>query len=593
MSETTNLKLFKHDNPSTNNNQFNVENALNKNWDKIDEFAGETKEQLDSLQQDKEVLENKVETLETDNETNKLDIVELQQESSDLEDYISNILPSGQASGEDITINDSAKYPCKIEVGGNSWQEAREGYNLLNVDKEFTVKRSSAVMDLALEPATYTIKFDDVETSDSNVTSYVCLFLLDDTEVAYLHITKAEKKKTFTLKSTTNKFRIWSADSDSESIGVTTTYKNLMLYAGNENKEYEEYGASPSTKYPSNLEAVGDSGSLKVTVSNKNMFNKNNFEEITGQFQSGYIAYNYNEKILYFKCKKNCSYAFQKKIGTLYKRFSVAETKEKPELNVALQNNTGNVDKDSLVYTTSAEAEYIVFWYYSTGSDLTKEEILDSIQIEEGNEPTYYITHEEQNVTFPFAEGQKLLKNGKLGDTEIIQNRKRIVCDGTENWTANATSSSTGGKFRWRLEVADIKQIDANTLADIQCTHYKAVKAGADGTYQGVEGIATQNENITIFDPNYATATAVEWKVYVAQQYANGTPITIEYELAEPETVAYTEAQKTAKAEIDKLKTYKGVTYITTDSKAILDVSYKKDLEILINNINNAIVEGS
>ena len=283
---------------------------------------------------------------------------------------------------------------------------------------------------------------------------------------------KAVKQITFTaeelvtLKNSENDIIMQLYENDTEKDYTTIGFKEVMLSSSN-TTNYEEYGASPSTSYPSDLEAVGDSGSVKISVEN--------------------------------------------------------------------QNET-----------------------------------------------------EEQNVTFPFAEGQKLLKNCKLGDTGIIQNRKRIVCDGTENWTANATSSSTGGKFRWRLEVADIKQVDANTLADIQCTHYKAVKAGADGTYQGVEGIATQNENITIFDPNYATATAVEWKAYVAQQYANGTPITIEYELAEPETVTYTEEQKVAKAEIDKLKTYKGVTHITTDSKAILDVSYKKDLEILINNLSNA-----
>ena len=38
----TNLKLFKHDNPSTNENQFDVTKALNNNWDKIDDFAETT-----------------------------------------------------------------------------------------------------------------------------------------------------------------------------------------------------------------------------------------------------------------------------------------------------------------------------------------------------------------------------------------------------------------------------------------------------------------------------------------------------------------------------------------------------------------------
>lgn len=40
MSETKYLKLFKHDSPPTNKNKFDVQKALNDNWDKSDEFAG-------------------------------------------------------------------------------------------------------------------------------------------------------------------------------------------------------------------------------------------------------------------------------------------------------------------------------------------------------------------------------------------------------------------------------------------------------------------------------------------------------------------------------------------------------------------------
>lgn len=41
MSQTTNLGLFKHDNPATNTNAFDVKGALNDNWDKIDEEVGD------------------------------------------------------------------------------------------------------------------------------------------------------------------------------------------------------------------------------------------------------------------------------------------------------------------------------------------------------------------------------------------------------------------------------------------------------------------------------------------------------------------------------------------------------------------------
>lgn len=46
MSTTTNLGLFKHDNPATNTNAFDVKSALNDNWDKIDENAGDVSQTL-------------------------------------------------------------------------------------------------------------------------------------------------------------------------------------------------------------------------------------------------------------------------------------------------------------------------------------------------------------------------------------------------------------------------------------------------------------------------------------------------------------------------------------------------------------------
>lgn len=51
MSTTTNLELFKHDNPSTNTNLFDVERALNENWDKIDEDIGRKIYYYDNVQE--------------------------------------------------------------------------------------------------------------------------------------------------------------------------------------------------------------------------------------------------------------------------------------------------------------------------------------------------------------------------------------------------------------------------------------------------------------------------------------------------------------------------------------------------------------
>ena len=44
MSETKNLKLFKHEEPlETNNNKFDIDKALNQNWDKVDEYVEKSK----------------------------------------------------------------------------------------------------------------------------------------------------------------------------------------------------------------------------------------------------------------------------------------------------------------------------------------------------------------------------------------------------------------------------------------------------------------------------------------------------------------------------------------------------------------------
>lgn len=76
MSETTRLGLFKHDNVETNTNQFDIDQSLNENWDKIDEFAEEVDENqetqnisinsntanIELLREENELLRNQIPT---------------------------------------------------------------------------------------------------------------------------------------------------------------------------------------------------------------------------------------------------------------------------------------------------------------------------------------------------------------------------------------------------------------------------------------------------------------------------------------------------------------------------------------------------
>ena len=52
MSETKNLKLFKHEEPlETNNNKFDIDKALNQNWDKVDEYVEKVNTEISNIQE--------------------------------------------------------------------------------------------------------------------------------------------------------------------------------------------------------------------------------------------------------------------------------------------------------------------------------------------------------------------------------------------------------------------------------------------------------------------------------------------------------------------------------------------------------------
>lgn len=139
MSETTNLKLFKHDNPSTNTNPFDVEQALNDNWNKIDTAVGDLQNNNDSNKKDIADLKKRVTEIENDLETVQTDITNIKEEQTTqnnnietngaaIETNAENIkknetdiqalqeenanlkaqIPTGKASGEEISLSDSA-----------------------------------------------------------------------------------------------------------------------------------------------------------------------------------------------------------------------------------------------------------------------------------------------------------------------------------------------------------------------------------------------------------------------------------------------------------------------------------------------------
>ena len=290
MSETTNLKLFKHDNPSTNENQFDVTEALNENWDKIDEFAEKANDTVIEIQDD-------VEELQGDNETNKDDIANLKTENEELKAENErlrqdmNALPSNTAEGEYITLTDSADSRFnKFKVLGKSTQKTRSGKNILYVaDKEETINNMGI---------TYSVKNGIITLNGTSTGSHYITFtnsLFNINEGDYTISTKVlsgsysgsvgkqvnidfSKKlfdggyidDTVTVEVQNQQENVYLA----LYVGSNAIFNNyqiiIQLEEGSVATEIEQYGVSPSPQFPSEIQNV--EGNINIITTNENLF---------------------------------------------------------------------------------------------------------------------------------------------------------------------------------------------------------------------------------------------------------------------------------------------------------------------------------
>ncbi len=83
-------------------------------------------------------------------------------------------------------------------------------------------------------------------------------------------------------------------------------------------------------------------------------------------------------------------------------------------------------------------------------------------------------------------------------------------------------------------------------------------------------------------------------KAFLSTQKQAGTPVVVEYKLAEEETEEYTEEQQEAYNKLKELTTYAGQTniYSTNSPSPIFTVTGIKDVNSLITQVNQLILEG-
>ena len=185
--------------------------------------------------------------------------------------------------------------------------------------------------------------------------------------------------------------------------------------------------------------------------------------------------------------------------------------------------------------------------------------IYDNLQVEIGETATPYKPYQEQKLTFPLSEGQKLYEGSYLADDGIHHKRKQIVLKGTESGY-DVYGANSGLKLSNSTLIKG-KTYNGDVVPEVLCNYLIKQKRTFIFTGAVDNSISINNNEIFFRLTNIAT-TVAELKTYLAEQYANGTPLIIEYELSEEEIVPYTTAQQEACNEMQDIYLYEGKNYI-------------------------------
>lgn len=233
------------------------------------------KEKTDEYFIGKGTLEKVIEGKELINKEYSDNIVEEQRlENERLRNDIKSIALPGEASGENIHIEDSSEARCEIEITGNHKQETREGYNQFKIIS--TQTQSAGVL---------ITKNDESSVSYNGTTTGIFTHMLVEYDGNGLEITKQMYLKAFgnltnavfsvkLIKNGETEPRYLRISPDlildagdvlqqiyvqqqNTGILVSGTLQVLLTDYENKDKSYEQYGASPSLDYPSPVKAVG------------------------------------------------------------------------------------------------------------------------------------------------------------------------------------------------------------------------------------------------------------------------------------------------------------------------------------------------
>lgn len=598
-------------------------NALAGELETINNEISETNQSIQDLEEN---VDRSIQNLQKNVNENTADLLATKQ-------FIENSMKTMEKEGTSIHVSDSADYPCKLEIEGKSEQlQTEQGKNLFDINNKNMTKTNCS--DVSIEEGSITITSTSVATlsrvvfpvkypiNEPITISFEATFLegLDLANNASVYFRKSNTSlgSTSLIKDTTKHtysttinnipeegYQLWLYVKSSSVEGIVKIkFENIQVEVGEESTVFEPFiSDSPSPNYPSKIENL--SGNLEIKATAKNILPRTFAEDLLKRLNISSTD-NYLVEIdgkNYFKYPAQLGYQTEKKyfIKDVFEEntqyiFKLAIMKKSSETdgayNISIRytdgsgkaqgnkfiNWTNMTEKEAKIISEEGKTIKEIGIAYSEGTTYINLDryILRKLEAGMDTNKIEYEPCKEQSVTFPFTEGQKLMKDGHLGKNGIVNKRKQIVLTGNENWSKRM---NTNNSFNFYINKQSILGIS---------THYLSFIAPNEiDTKNGIYLLNTLA--IIITDLRFTDAT--EFKNWLAEQYGNGTPVVIEYELAEEETTPYTEEQATAKKQIDALKTYRTVTNVSNSQNTNMVLTYKKDLQTQFQELETMLLE--
>lgn len=338
-------------------------------------------------------------------------------------------------------------------------------------------------------------------------------------------------------------------------------FKPMVTYDLTKNyNDFEQYGASPSPDYPSEINNV--KGNIQIINTGKNLFDKTTATLNRGVSVNTGQLYKDNTQFAtdFIKIKPNTTYVVNS--------FSSSSNRIYGAVYDSSNTYLEGISTRAGVYsfsTSNSNAKYIRL----TGLQVN----IDTYQLEDNSTSTEYEPYQSQTLNIDL-QGNELCSIGDTkdildisvtGDTEINKKIGKVVLDGSENWRIGTAPNQTNTTYFSCDSYDNIISAKTNKIMSDYFLYNN------DLWLRDVEGIYFDivNSNlIRIRISKDIVTTVEEFKTWLSTHN-----VTVYYVLATPETINLSST--------NPLYLYDGINHLTNDNNADMVAKMVKSTMLL------------